>query len=142
MQISANYCCTMQKPMANNLTFVNGQIHMKTFTIGEFLSSYEYITYKGLVNDADTGKDIDVYITNRRVIWSKADGIGSYLLKPVVQYGIIDGAEYYDFSRDDLGNGSFGIYFGEPYNRQAIWFSTAEERNAFYSELSKVILSM
>ncbi len=93
---------------------------MKTFTIGEFLSSYEYITYKGLVNDADTGKDIDVYITNRRVIWSKADGIGSYLLKPVVQYGIIDSAEYYDFSRDDLGDGSLGVYFGEPYNRQAI----------------------
>lgn len=98
----------------------------------------ESVVYKCVVEDED-GDKIPVILTNHRIIWISENFMDSRLLKFICKYGVFEG--YDDYVEDgDIGQGEYGIYFGDFDNYETLWFYSQKVWKTFYDELSRTII--
>lgn len=111
----------------------------KKWNIEELLSTGENIVYKCNIEDEESGDEINVYLTNYRIIWIQEEFVDSRLLKFISKYGVFVGFEEYH-EDDDIGTGEYGIYFGDTQGYESLWFYSEVVWKEFYEELSRMVL--
>lgn len=104
----------------------------------ELLAVGESVVYKCVVKDEDGGK-IPVILTNYRIIWITGNFVDCRLLKFICKYGVFEGYDEY-VEDDDIGQGEYGVYFGNLENYETLWFYSEKVWKAFYDELSRTII--
>ena len=104
----------------------------------DLLAVGESVVYKCTVEDED-GDKIPVILTNHRIIWVSGSFVDSRLLKFICKYGVFEG--YDDYAEEaDIGQGEYGIYFGDFGNYETLWFYSQKVWKTFYDELSRTII--
>lgn len=105
--------------------------------IEDLLMMGESLAYKcEIENDGNT---IPVFITNYRIIWINGAFVDCRMLRFISKYGVFVG--YDDYVEDfDIGNGEYGVYFGDLQQYETMWFCSEKVWKSFYGELSRAIL--
>lgn len=112
---------------------------MIEWNIEKLLPESEEIIYKCFVENDEKDIKTNVYLTNKRIIWITGDSIDSRRLKFISKFGIFIGFEDNN-QYNDIGNGEYGVYFGDNSSYETVWFYDEESLNDFYLELSRRVL--
>lgn len=112
--------------------------------VEDLLAVGESIVYKCVIKDVAEDEDeyeykIPVILTNHRIIWVNGDFVDCRLLKFISKYGIFEGYDDY-VEDDDIGQGEYGIYFGDFKKYETLWFYSKGVWKTFYDELSRTII--
>lgn len=107
--------------------------------IKDLLSVGENIVYQCKIEDENEDAEIQVYLTNYRIIWINGEFVDCRLLKFISKYGVFVGYEDYN-EPNDMGTGEFGVYFGDFDGYESLWFYSEDVWKEFYKELSRGIL--